>query len=250
MTDPKRRLVRGGQVYDHDGDVHNPPVADILIDDGKIVAVGADLATDGAHELIDATGRLVVPGLINAHYHSHDTLCRGLFEELPLEMWLLYTLPMGAEPQQGGGARAHLGRRARVIALRHHHRARHAGPHTAQRGRYRRRPRRLSRSRHPRRVLAHGLPTCRRSQWCATRTACPPTSRRCWAPQALPMREQLDYLEHQFKPASRRRHAALGGRAVCAAALHARRCWKAAPSSPTSTTSPSTPMSTRPEARR
>jgi len=38
---------------------------------------------------------LGVPGLINAHYHSHDTLCRGLFEELPLEFWLLYTLPMG-----------------------------------------------------------------------------------------------------------------------------------------------------------
>src|SRR4030088_1981041 len=91
----KKLLVRGGQVYDHDGDVHHPPVADILIDDGKIVAVGADLAADGRHEVIDASGRLVVPGLINAHYHSHDTLCRGLFEELPLEFWLLYTLPMG-----------------------------------------------------------------------------------------------------------------------------------------------------------
>ena len=34
--------------------------------------------------------------MINAHYHSHDTLCRGLFEEMPLEYWLLYTLPMGA----------------------------------------------------------------------------------------------------------------------------------------------------------
>jgi cytosine/adenosine deaminase-related metal-dependent hydrolase len=45
--------------------------------------------------VIDARGQLVVPGLINAHYHSHDTLCRGLFEELPLEFWLLYTLPMG-----------------------------------------------------------------------------------------------------------------------------------------------------------
>jgi Amidohydrolase family len=37
----------------------------------------------------------VLSGLINAHYHSHDTLCRGLFEELPLEIWLLYTLPLG-----------------------------------------------------------------------------------------------------------------------------------------------------------
>src|SRR5438874_8526446 len=92
---PKRTLIRGGQVYDHEGDVHHPAVADILIEDGEIVAVGADLRVNAAHETIDARGRLVVPGLINAHYHSHDTLCRGLFEELPLEFWLLYTLPMG-----------------------------------------------------------------------------------------------------------------------------------------------------------
>src|SRR5262249_51532734 len=70
-------------------------VADILIEGDKISAVGTDLKVDGAHEVIDASRRLVVPGLINAHYHSHDTLCRGLFEELPLEMWLLYTSPMG-----------------------------------------------------------------------------------------------------------------------------------------------------------
>jgi cytosine/adenosine deaminase-related metal-dependent hydrolase len=47
-------------------------------------------------EIIEAQNRLILPGLINAHYHSHDTLCRGLFEELPLEFWLLYTLPLGA----------------------------------------------------------------------------------------------------------------------------------------------------------
>src|ERR1700694_1710727 len=95
MTDTMRLLVRGGQVYDHDGDVHRPGLADILIENGKIAAVGANLTVAGAHEAMNASGHLVVPGLINAHYHSHDTLCRGLFEELPLEMWLLYTLPMG-----------------------------------------------------------------------------------------------------------------------------------------------------------
>src|SRR5262245_19836499 len=93
---PGRLLVRGRQVYDHDGDVHKPAVADILVEGSDIVAVGRDLAVAGAHEIIDAKDRLVVPGLINAHYHSHDTLCRGLFEELPLEFWLLYTLPLGA----------------------------------------------------------------------------------------------------------------------------------------------------------
>src|SRR5262249_30463932 len=90
----KRTLIRGGQVYNHDGDVHKPAVADILIEDDKIVSVGANLTSDAVHEVIDASGRLVVPGLINAHYHSHDVLCRGLFEELPLEIWLLYTLAM------------------------------------------------------------------------------------------------------------------------------------------------------------
>jgi len=95
MADNARLLIKGGDLYEHDGNVHWPRVADILIENGKIAAIGADLESRGPHEVIDASGKLVLPGLINAHYHSHDTLCRGLFEELPLEMWLLYTLPMG-----------------------------------------------------------------------------------------------------------------------------------------------------------
>jgi cytosine/adenosine deaminase-related metal-dependent hydrolase len=98
MREPDRLLVKGGQVYDHDGDVHRPPVRDILVEGGAIVAVEPEIANadPSRTRMIDARGKLVIPGLINAHYHSHDTLCRGLFEELPLEMWLLYTLPMGA----------------------------------------------------------------------------------------------------------------------------------------------------------
>ena len=95
MSGKKKIIVRGGQVYDHEGDVHKPKVADILIEGSEIVSVGPNLDAEGA-EVIDAHNRLVVPGLINAHYHSHDTLCRGMFEELPLEFWLLYTLPLGA----------------------------------------------------------------------------------------------------------------------------------------------------------
>jgi 5-methylthioadenosine/S-adenosylhomocysteine deaminase len=96
MSLSERIVVRGGQVYDHDGDVHKPHVADILVEGGKILAVGQDLDRSGTATVLDARDKLVIPGLINAHYHSHDTLCRGLFEELPLEFWLLYTLPMGA----------------------------------------------------------------------------------------------------------------------------------------------------------
>jgi 5-methylthioadenosine/S-adenosylhomocysteine deaminase len=90
-------LIKGGQVYDHDGDIHRPAFADILVQGDEIIAIENSIDADASNaEVLDASGRLVIPGLINAHYHSHDTLCRGMFEELPLEIWLLYTLPMGA----------------------------------------------------------------------------------------------------------------------------------------------------------
>jgi len=95
VAENNRKLVRGGLVYDHDGDVHKPAQADILIDGPNIAAVGAitDADAQGA-EIIDATGHLIVPGMINGHYHSHDTLLRGLLEEQTLETWLLLTLPL------------------------------------------------------------------------------------------------------------------------------------------------------------
>jgi hypothetical protein len=47
MAATNKLLIRGGQVYDHDGDVHHPPVADILIENDRIAAVGPRLATEG-----------------------------------------------------------------------------------------------------------------------------------------------------------------------------------------------------------
>ena len=72
-------LIKGGLVYDHDGDVHKPKIADILVDGAEIAAIGVDLSPEQTADakMIDASNHLVVPGLINAHYHSHDTLCRG-----------------------------------------------------------------------------------------------------------------------------------------------------------------------------
>jgi imidazolonepropionase-like amidohydrolase len=42
--------------------------ADVLFSDGKIVAVGADLAADGA-TVVDATGKWITPGIIDVHSH-------------------------------------------------------------------------------------------------------------------------------------------------------------------------------------
>ena len=90
LQDGARLLVRGGRVYDHDGDVHQPPVADVRIEGTRIAAIAPDLAPTPGETVIDATGKLVIPGFVNAHYHSHDVLAKGLIEELPLEIWLLY----------------------------------------------------------------------------------------------------------------------------------------------------------------
>lgn len=47
----------------------------VLIEDGRIVAVGLDVAVpDGAH-VVDATGRWVLPGFVEAHGHV------GIWEE-------------------------------------------------------------------------------------------------------------------------------------------------------------------------
>jgi len=62
--------------------------ADILVDEDQIVRVGRDLP-DSAARVIDASGRIVMPGLINAHTHSGQILDRGLADNCPLDLWLL-----------------------------------------------------------------------------------------------------------------------------------------------------------------
>src|SRR6266550_5874917 len=91
VREAARLLVRGGRVYDHEGDVHQPAVADIRIEGSRIVAVAPDLTPTTGETVIDAAGKLVIPGLVNAHYHSQDVLGKGLVEELPLEIWVLYS---------------------------------------------------------------------------------------------------------------------------------------------------------------
>jgi len=92
-----RTFVVGGRVLDIDRNTDHPEIADIFIENDLIVAVGAEAtklgAADAAARRIEARGKLVIPGLINAHYHSHDVMLRGLFEQLPLDAWLQFSGP-------------------------------------------------------------------------------------------------------------------------------------------------------------
>jgi 5-methylthioadenosine/S-adenosylhomocysteine deaminase len=88
-------LIAGGRVLDPNGELDQPPIADIFVENGRIAAIGPEgsLDTDRDIRTIDARGMLVTPGFVNAHYHSHDVLLRGMFEQLPLEVWGLYSFP-------------------------------------------------------------------------------------------------------------------------------------------------------------
>ena len=64
-------------------------VADIIVDaSGRITALADPSAAVPARRSMDATGLVVVPGLIQAHIHLCQTLFRGLAEDLPLLAWL------------------------------------------------------------------------------------------------------------------------------------------------------------------
>jgi 5-methylthioadenosine/S-adenosylhomocysteine deaminase len=63
----------------------------VSIKNGVITALGAmaDLAdADTADTIIDGSGQLVMPGLVNTHTHAPMTLFRGMADDLPLMAWL------------------------------------------------------------------------------------------------------------------------------------------------------------------
>ncbi len=64
-----RLLIRNGRVVDPSSD--HDAVADVAIEDGRIVAVGSGLDAAGAEEL-DASGCVVAPGFIDMHVHLRE----------------------------------------------------------------------------------------------------------------------------------------------------------------------------------
>ncbi len=78
-------VIRGGHVALLDDDFTVLSDGAVAIEGGRIAGVGnaSDIASrfDGA-ETIDASGKLVMPGLINAHTHLYSALARGLVADI------------------------------------------------------------------------------------------------------------------------------------------------------------------------
>ena len=65
----KNLLIRGGRVIDPANKIND--IADVLIMDGKISAVGTDIQAS-TENIFDATGKIVTPGLIDMHVHFRE----------------------------------------------------------------------------------------------------------------------------------------------------------------------------------
>lgn len=94
-------IVRGGRFVTMDAARRVIEDGAAAISGGRIVAVGTRAEVDAkytARETIDASGKVVIPGLINTHTHVPMTLFRGLADDLDLQEWLTkYIFPAEAK---------------------------------------------------------------------------------------------------------------------------------------------------------
>jgi cytosine/adenosine deaminase-related metal-dependent hydrolase len=73
----QRTLIQGGTVYSVDPGIGDLPRGDVLIEGDTIVAVGEGIPAAGAR-VIDATDRIVLPGLVDTHRHLWQAALRQI----------------------------------------------------------------------------------------------------------------------------------------------------------------------------
>jgi cytosine/adenosine deaminase-related metal-dependent hydrolase len=79
----RRYIIRGGYVMSMDPGLPNSgnfAPGDVLVEGKKILAVGPNLQATGA-AVIDATGRVVMPGFIDTHHHQFETVLRSFLAD-------------------------------------------------------------------------------------------------------------------------------------------------------------------------
>jgi 5-methylthioadenosine/S-adenosylhomocysteine deaminase len=84
-TPGRRYVIRGGSVMTMDPSLGGVlkgefPKADVLVEGKKILAVGPNVSAGGA-DVIDATGRIVMPGFIDTHHHQFETVLRSFLAD-------------------------------------------------------------------------------------------------------------------------------------------------------------------------
>ncbi len=80
---PKRVLIRGGHVLSMDPGIGDIYGGDVLIEDDRIAQVAESIDASDA-DTLDATDCIVIPGFIDSHRHTWETVIRGIAPDVSL----------------------------------------------------------------------------------------------------------------------------------------------------------------------
>jgi cytosine/adenosine deaminase-related metal-dependent hydrolase len=81
-------VFRGGTILTIDPQ-HNVLAGDVATRDGAIVHIGGDYTPQTSdYTILDSSGCVIMPGLVQAHVHTCQTLARGRADDLELLDWL------------------------------------------------------------------------------------------------------------------------------------------------------------------
>lgn len=96
-----RLLIRNGLVIDTDPAPSVRPGCDVLVENGRIAAVGTNLVVPSVSaaatadvpglasvEIVDATDRIVLPGFVDTHRHTWQAALRGIAADVSLAEYL------------------------------------------------------------------------------------------------------------------------------------------------------------------
>ena len=101
MTQPVDALLVNAIVLTMDEKLSSFEPGAVAISGDSLIAVGPEAELRQAFsplEVVDCGGKVVMPGLVNAHTHVPMTLLRGLADDLRLDVWLLgYMMPVERE---------------------------------------------------------------------------------------------------------------------------------------------------------
>ncbi|MFH0521807.1 amidohydrolase family protein [Streptomyces sp. M41] len=78
-----RILLRGGHVLSMDPGIGDLPKGDVLIEDGTITAVDREIGADA--EVLDMSGRIVIPGFVDTHRHTWEAPIRNVAPDATLD---------------------------------------------------------------------------------------------------------------------------------------------------------------------
>ena len=79
-------LIKNAVILDPNTDYDEKK--DLLINNDLISEISDNISDENVDKVIDATGKILLPGFINTHTHLSMTLFRGLADDLALDEWL------------------------------------------------------------------------------------------------------------------------------------------------------------------